>query len=536
MSVIWFKGEREICSAVSDWLDDRDRPGTLFRDNPRRQVVCAQTLVGPLLIKLFKKTGKRNGFKEHVKALLRLEAASREFSSLDRMWKSNASIAPRPLALGRTNQNEGVLVSTFYQGQTLTEALMEKDCDRVALLSKVGKTIGAFHLAGMIHRDLHAENILVTPSNVLIVDLQSTIMLSRHLKTPNFSRTRDLGALNYSLWRHTTEDERRVLVSASIREESKALGSRSQKEAFLTTWGRKIERSAWRHFHRHARSRTKKAKSAGRRFSIASWKNLTGLKKQSLLQGDLEKILELHSESIYARDHNVIKDDQRSKITRIHLDQQTYVIKETSCRNVARGFTDNLRGSAARRAWRAAYGLEARNIRAPEAFAFVEERVVGIIRRSILILGELNEIISPLDLSQVDPQSCLNLVTESIMELHRKGVDHGDLKVTNYVFSGELDKPTQAIPVDLEQVKFHRKVAYSRRVEALAQLNASLPDSVDNKSREKAFETYCRIMPFRANGDPKVNHQAKNEIVSQSLKKQHRWTGRGCSLSSRQLR
>lgn len=530
MSVIWFKGEREICSAVSDWMDNRDRPGTFFRNNPRRQVVCAQTIVGPLLIKLFKKTGKRNGFKEHIKALLRLEAASREFLSLNRSWKRNTSITPRPLALGRTNQNEGILVSTFYQGHPLTEALMEKGCDRIALLSKVGKTVGAFHLAGMIHRDLHAENILVTPSNILIVDLQSAIIFSRQLRTPNLLKTRDLGALSYSLWRHTTEDERKVLMGASILEESKTLDSKSQKQAFLTKWDRKIEKSAWRHFHRHARSRTKKAKSTGRRFSIASWKNLRGLKQRSLVQGDLEKILELHSESIYAEDHNVIKADQRSKITRIHLDQQTYVIKETSCRNVARGFTDNLRGSAARRAWRAAYGLEARNIRAPEAFAFVEERVVGIIRRSILILRELDEIISPLDLSRVDPQSCLKLVTESIIELHMKGVDHGDLKVTNYVFSGKLDKPTQAIPVDLEQVKFYRKVAYSRRVEALAQLNASLPDSVDNESREKAFEKYCRTIPFRANADPKFNHQTKNEIVSLSLKKRHRWTGRGCSL------
>lgn len=530
MSITWYKGHSTIRSAVSNWINTSDRPGNFLRNHERRQVICAQTEAGPLLIKIFKKTGKQGGLLEYTKFFLGLGAASREFSTLSRTWKVNSSIVPCPLALGRTLAGEGILVSTFHQGLSLIEALEAKDCDRMTLLTRVGTVIESFHLSGMVHRDLHAENILVTDTNIILIDLQSSVAFP-FMKTPEFLRARDIGALNYSLWRHTIQSERRAMVNASIGNTSDHLSSADEKKELLRHWREKTKRCAWRHFHRHAKSRTKKANSEGRRFTNARWGRLKGLRQRNLHENDLVKILELHSRAITSNACNVIKSDQRSKLTRIQFDNHSYVVKETSCRNILRGFTDNFRGSAARRAWKAAYGLEARGIQTPRALAFVEERTGGTINRSILVLQGLDEVTLPLELARRDPQSCLSLLAESIIELHAKGVDHGDLKITNYVFSYEKGKATQAIPVDLDKMTFHRKVGYRRRIAGLAQLNASLPDLINNESRKKAFDKYCNILPFADDNASKVKRSAREQVIRTSLEKRHRWTGAGCKIS-----
>ena len=82
--------------------------------------------------------------------------------------------------------------------------------------------------------------------------------------------------------------------------------------------------------------------------------------------------------------------------------------------------------------------------------------------------------------------------------------------------------------IDLESVRFPRRLRERRRVAALAALNASLPDDVPDALRCQAFARYAALLPFR---EPAPS--ALRRIVEISLARRHRWSGAGCDVARR---
>jgi hypothetical protein len=73
-------------------------------------------------------------------------------------------------------------------------------------------------------------------------------------------------------------------------------------------------------------------------------------------------------------------------------------------------------------------------------------------------------------------------------------------------------------------VRFPRRLAETRRIRALAELNASLPDAVPAAARRRAFDRYAARHPFAAG-----RRAARAEVVRESLARRHRWSGEGCA-------
>jgi hypothetical protein len=86
--------------------------------------------------------------------------------------------------------------------------------------------------------------------------------------------------------------------------------------------------------------------------------------------------------------------------------------------------------------------------------------------------------------------------------------------------------PFAARLVDLEGVRFRRRLPEAARIEALAQLNASLPDGVPADVRRRAFARYCAALPFA-----RPRGEVLAQVVARSLARRHRWTGADCALA-----
>jgi hypothetical protein len=80
--------------------------------------------------------------------------------------------------------------------------------------------------------------------------------------------------------------------------------------------------------------------------------------------------------------------------------------------------------------------------------------------------------------------------------------------------------------LDLEGVRFPRRLDDSRRVAALAELNASLPDHFPALLRRRVFDRYSAALPF---GAPR--REVLKEVVAGSLARRHRWTGADCDCT-----
>jgi hypothetical protein len=112
-----------------------------------------------------------------------------------------------------------------------------------------------------------------------------------------------------------------------------------------------------------------------------------------------------------------------------------------------------------------------------------------------------------------------------LADLHCAGIRHGDLKAS-HVFLTVGRRGLEPRLIDLEGVRFGRRLSDRARIRELAQLNASLPDALGGALRCRAFERYRAALPFRAPAQ-----DCLRLVVEASLARAHRWSGRDCELA-----
>ena len=495
MTIRWSFGERTVTEIVERWHAG-DLPETIIRDNPRRRLVRIEAAPGPLLVKQFRVTTGKHPVRERMKRLVGRSPAAKEARALQRLRPLSAPV-PEALALGALPDGDRVLVLPWVEAQTIDEVLASPDsASRVAALERLGEAVRALHATGNVHRDLHVGNALFAPTGVLIVDLQSS-----GSSRSRDARLRDLADLVFSLRGRIGEDERQAL-------ERSALGPE------VDTAGERLEALVLLRAHQHGASRTRRAMRPGRRFARWQRASGSGLRQRSVEPEALERWLAAHRHGMSVS--LPIKRDGRVSITRVEHADGAVVIKETGAR-LAGAIADLFRGSPGRRAWRAGHGLLARDIAAAEPLAFAERRRLGIPFASLVVFAAVE---GPDGVGACDDPVALEAQLDLVASLHHMAIDHGDLKATNWIHrEGDM----RGVLVDLEGVRFLRALSDTRRIEGLAQWNASLPDSVTARTRRRLFEDYVRRFPF-ADAAPTI----LREVARRSLARGHRWTGVDC--------
>jgi hypothetical protein len=237
---------------------------------------------------------------------------------------------------------------------------------------------------------------------------------------------------------------------------------------------------------------------------------------------DLTKALSEHAAARGAP--ALLKQDARALVTAPKLGQKAVIVKEHRARSLPRALADLWRGSAAWRAWRGGHGLLHRGIGAARPLAFLERRMLGVPWASLVVLEDLRPD-WPADSPPAgfDLQGVLSVLARLAVRLRLQGVDHGDLKGGNIYLRHRLGGTLEARLIDLENVVFRKRVGERRAIWALAQLNASLPDTYPAPARCLAFELYLHTAPFSMGGN-----EARSRVIAQSLARRHRWTGQGC--------
>jgi tRNA A-37 threonylcarbamoyl transferase component Bud32 len=420
---------------------------------------------------------------------------------------------PEPLALGALAGGDEILVTCFVEGELLADALRAGPRARRERLRAVGRAVAKLHAAGIAHRDLHAGNVIVADGGATLLDLQHAAR-----RRGEAARLRDLGQLDYSLWRLAGATDR-----LRLRREALGLGASrapSDRERL-----RAVGRAALARADEHARSRTRRALRAGRLHASARWKELAGLRLRELAATDLEAALASHAGALASRGPALLESDARSHVSAVVAGGRAAIVKEHPARGLARALADLVRGSPARRAWRAGHGLRARSIGAALPLAYLERRVLGVPVRSLLVMEDVRPAPDALAAVAGKPADALDALVRLLVALHRRGVDHGDLKATN-VFLRDGPRGLEPILVDLEGVRFRRGLAEPRRLQALAELNASLPDVFPAELRCAAFARYVRAHPFAGGAD-----RALHRVVEASLARRHRFRGEGCALA-----
>jgi tRNA A-37 threonylcarbamoyl transferase component Bud32 len=421
---------------------------------------------------------------------------------------------PRPLGLGLLPGGDRLLVMSFLKGRPFVTQLGESPTARRDALQRLGALVARMHDAGFVHGDLHAENVLWTESGPLLLDLQR----ARRGRSRR-ARLRDLGDLDYSLWRRATLADRMRLRAAALGVEPPF--DEADRDALRGVGSSALARAA-----RHGRSRTRRSLRPGRLYARLRSPDAGGMRVRDLSEADVLRAVAAHREALAARNQRVLKSDRRSRISAVQIEGRSLVVKEVLSRGPSRQLANVLRGSAARRAWRGGHGLMARGVGAARPLAFVEWKRWGLVAGSAVLLEDLRHSPDALDtLDRGDLPALRDALARLVATLHRRRIDHGDLK-SAHVFMEVRDGRLEPRLIDLEGVRFQRRIGTQRRLRALAQLNASLPDSFPNSDRCRAFARYVAEHPFREG-----NQRALARLVAMSLARRHLWSGGGLQRS-----
>jgi tRNA A-37 threonylcarbamoyl transferase component Bud32 len=170
----------------------------------------------------------------------------------------------------------------------------------------------------------------------------------------------------------------------------------------------------------------------------------------------------------------------------------------------------------AKRAWLGGSGLEARGFATCRALAWLGHELVMEDCGATLsdwVESEFARAPEPARAELADTLGSL------LAALHRRGVYHADLKANNVVW--RPGEPARLL--DYGRVRFSARVTRRRRVKNLAQLNAALPDVVPGALRDAALTRYLAESGYA--DDPAL---LRRDVIAESLRRSHRWSGRGC--------
>ncbi len=164
---------------------------------------------------------------------------------------------------------------------------------------------------------------------------------------------------------------------------------------------------------------------------------------------------------------------------------------------------------------------------------------MGIPVNSLVILQDLHPAVPAHTLAGTDVDGGTRLSTalrRLATALHRTGVIHGDLQsphvfVQTSTANADAESPFETSLIDLEGVRFRRRLSSEDRIQALVELNASIDDRlVPGSRRRRDFELYAQAVPF-ASAEPGRGalDDILREIVRRSLARGHFWKGADCS-------
>jgi len=516
-----------VASAIERELADRTPGADVLTDSERRRVILATTPHGGVALKRHRERSSAR-LRNSLRRPLLGSPARREWRALNSAWNTlqhaeGAPRMPRPIALLGAGGHEWMLTE-FVPGTPLLDALRSTSLEeRRGLLERIGASLHALALAGVSHGDLHAGNALVCNGELALLDWQQS-----RTKGPATRTARDLASLEFSLARGGRPRGDRLVLRRA------ALGD-STSRARLLQAGRRADDAA----HDHYRGRTRRSLVVGRRFAAIEPSLGKGLRVASLCSEEIARALAAHDEALKSAATNVLKDDERARVTRVPLlsdstagaQPRSCIVKEVTKAGLARMLADPVRGTAAKRGWLGGHGLRARGIAATEPLAFID--LGGVQRRSVLLLEDTSsrpclENSSHPSWDEVGEARLGDALLQLLLRLHRRGVDHGDLQASHLFGDIQGGAIREFVLIDLEGVRFERNLGDEARLRALAELNASLGDArLSSKTRHHIFDCYARALPFTMSRE-----EALRSLVKRSLARRHRWTGADCATGS----
>ena len=387
--------------------------------------------------------------------------------------RSRGLSCPEPLFVGQTETGQrSMVVEKIGDSSTILDAFNKtsEPAEKLDLLVPVCRELAKQHSKGVLQRDLHLGNFLLTAGKVFALDAGQMRFLRREAGRKNsISQVAMLA-------RYLPDGETESAINL-FEEYFKArqwrpgkLDNQFFQKQLIVQRRRSIRRGL-----------KKCLRTAKRQLRIKTdgWVGVfdRGFCRNAKPVDFIEKVDALMDAG------EILKDGRSSYVSRISWNGKDVVVKRYNHKGLTHSLRHTIKRSRARRGWLYGHQLLMLNIATPKPLAYIEQRKGPLVWRSYLVTEytagqKLYDFLRDDNISEKQRLEAIKQVTESLERLGRHRISHGDLKHTNILIT---DKGP--VLTDLDGMKVHKwnRTYKLRQTKDIRHFAALLESGLQNK-------------------------------------------------------
>lgn len=477
-------------------MEDWNHAGfvSLIKSGPHRSVyrICLPNL------DLHLKHNRIQGFKTWIREWGRVPKASKEYQIALHL-KKLAIPAIEPLAFGTRGglrPDSFLLTRTLPLSRPLDAVFLDslnhgkaKFKDMAFLIRSLAKFIAVIHQKGIIHRDFHLGNILLSETvpgtlGFFLVDLEPLAIGERPV--PWDKRVLNLAVLNcwadlhlprswrYCFWQSYLREVQREKLPQVFAEDREWRRFQLKQMALLTAG---VNRKLWNKFDG-------RCLGVNRRFRKIQSGCFHGHVSALVPMGEIEKWLEMARQEI--PQGVVLKNSRSSLVVDFNPSigvGQSLIFKKFKAKEWLDPLAALFRPDGATRSWTMGNAMLHRLLPTPRPLAvwhrwkfglpqdgfLVSEKVAGAMH----LLDWLSHLRTfPEEIFVPGVRVLIDRLGDLIRRMHDRGISHRDLKAPNLLVNGKAIDPKLWF-IDLVGVQKHGSLGEKRKMQNLARLNVS---------------------------------------------------------------
>ena len=406
----------------------------------KRIVMLARDQGEPILVKAFLgRNANRNAAREvrGIEAIAKAGVCTPEL-----LWMAEIPGSGRMLALHFLPD----AVSLFHQWDQADNV-----AERIEILSSVMQIMSRLHQSGVIQKDIHLANFLLSNDKFHMIDGGG---IQRKYSVSASEDTSLLNLANFFAQFLARNDD---LVPSVLKVYEQARGWTSDAQGVSEYRRLKLSAEITRcrkirkrnHIGKSLRNCTRfVCQSSFRRFMVC---------ERSAYDNELQGLLR-HPDRFIA-DGKLLKNGNSATVALVHLSDRPLVIKRYNIKGILHGARRLFRKSRARVSWSNAWHMEFLGIPALKPVAMIENRI-GPFRTSAYLITEYIEGPDALHClrEMADPKGEPEALAQIIQKLSESWISHGDLKATNFLMARY-----GPVIIDLDAMQEHKNQNTFRR-------------------------------------------------------------------------
>jgi len=388
--------------------------------------------------------------------------------------------APRPLCA--CDEGEDFLLAERWEGAT---PLPAPDQAAPAVVAAVAALLARAHAAGLRHRDLHAQNLALSPRGPVLLDLGGARVAGRLSER---ERVTELARARHGLLGAARRSQRLRALRAYLQAAGEAAPSRERVHSL----SRDVERRALEVARAYRRGRDRRARRDGRHFEQFSLPG--GARGTRFRDTTTEALAPLAARWLGAEPPGATPLKEGRGVRLVPASPPTHgpvVLKRY--RAAARGRTPRAVAD-----FRRAHALRNRHLPVPTALlAFGKAGGESLLLSEYVDAPDLDRLVRSgayARLPRRERLALLRAVGRTLRALHDAEVSHRDLKAPNLLVDLRGPSP-RVLFADLEGARVRTApIGPARRERNLARLDASV--AVPATDRLRVLRAYCEVPPW----------------------------------------